>query len=1003
MQLTVVKVPATAVGALVYFWIPRFIMDLNFSEKPPSTNIKRNQNNYSINMSESCSYYQYMHNSQSDFPFAFNSGVNSSNKENFPVSHIFTNSQHFNFDSDCEVGSNTETWSQHNFPNDVSFHSAPQSVTNIVGMEGSILSSNNVKKCTGNFTSKCDVGKYYNNNSLISHDNTIKHHESGHLSNNFVDINEVEKPENVIYEHISTILDSDMHFKGIKIPISSSDNKKHNFNPPSDPHNNYTIEYPLQPIRKYKSSQSDHTSSVRNVHDKYNFLHPSSKNSEDISYETENPIPSTSIPENGSNSQNYAHKFNEDFARGKAENSQLLKRGCSYQNICPITNSYSTSHESLQTRRVLRSSESTSYDKENPLPIVSNDNDTTLGGKYLSLIRGYSPNKNSHCVAYNKPNVSVPSHSGSISYRKENPLGDTSSDNGNINIQQMEYSLSRNNFSQNQSAYSGKSTFKVPIAPVQVIRSSDNTSYEIENPLPIKTSVEITKMDIHKMKTNFLNDALKRSTLSEQSKMPGAFFKPKQDNLSSSECPKTTSSSSDRKKNISTNSEEKDDSSLSRDKGIQNVVSVSNSDISSESESSLNRQKKDNGTSDFEMLATDGDIRVLPAVESAENVAHMSNSDMGQHKMTEDSSSELTVLSVYWRKGYLGASYYSSETTEIHIIPDIVDVNPEFNILHSLYNLVQPKKVIVPAQMPETILSALKCLTGYGTPADVQSLHLEKKLHILPRKEYNLEGCKRRVLLLKLPGEPEESNEDEHLLYLNSIIDMTNESMTQALGILLKWLDIQPSTISVDHSSLEQSCLGYIYLEDLVMINQDTYEALQIFSPRPHPSGFKRGMPGSFREGLSVFGIFNRCKSPIGCKHMRIMLRHPTRNIDTLNARLDVVQFCMHPNNEDTVGNMIICLKNIKSVTRILSRLTRLSASIQEWKSLHKTIYYSVLLGTICEQFSTKIKLFAEIAGSVTDEMHQIEYSITKIIDFKESEKQNSFVVNLGVDEVLDR
>jgi hypothetical protein len=54
----------------------------------------------------------------------------------------------------------------------------------------------------------------------------------------------------------------------------------------------------------------------------------------------------------------------------------------------------------------------------------------------------------------------------------------------------------------------------------------------------------------------------------------------------------------------------------------------------------------------------------------------------------------------------------------------------------------------------------------------------------------DLEGCKRRVLLLKLPGEPEECNEDEHLLYLNSLIDMTNESMMQALGILLKWLDM---------------------------------------------------------------------------------------------------------------------------------------------------------------------------------------------------------------------
>jgi hypothetical protein len=57
--------------------------------------------------------------------------------------------------------------------------------------------------------------------------------------------------------------------------------------------------------------------------------------------------------------------------------------------------------------------------------------------------------------------------------------------------------------------------------------------------------------------------------------------------------------------------------------------------------------------------------------------------------------------------------------------------------------------------------------------------------------------------------------------------------------------------------------------EDIVMMNHETYEALQIFSQLAHPSSFKRGARGSYREGLSVYGIFNRCKSQLGCKFMR--------------------------------------------------------------------------------------------------------------------------------------
>jgi hypothetical protein len=52
--------------------------------------------------------------------------------------------------------------------------------------------------------------------------------------------------------------------------------------------------------------------------------------------------------------------------------------------------------------------------------------------------------------------------------------------------------------------------------------------------------------------------------------------------------------------------------------------------------------------------------------------------------------------------------------------------------------------------------------------------------------------------LLKLPSEPQECNEDEHLMYLNSLIDMTNESMIQALGVLLKWLDISWGFLDLD-------------------------------------------------------------------------------------------------------------------------------------------------------------------------------------------------------------
>jgi len=44
------------------------------------------------------------------------------------------------------------------------------------------------------------------------------------------------------------------------------------------------------------------------------------------------------------------------------------------------------------------------------------------------------------------------------------------------------------------------------------------------------------------------------------------------------------------------------------------------------------------------------------------------------------------------------------------------------------------------------------------------------------------------------------------------------------------------------------------------------------------------------------------------------MFLQPSRDIALLNSRLDVVQFCVEPKNEELVQNMLVCLQNIKSI-----------------------------------------------------------------------------------------
>lgn len=77
----------------------------------------------------------------------------------------------------------------------------------------------------------------------------------------------------------------------------------------------------------------------------------------------------------------------------------------------------------------------------------------------------------------------------------------------------------------------------------------------------------------------------------------------------------------------------------------------------------------------------------------------------------------------------------------MHIATDIVDVNPDFNILQSLYHLVEPTCVLVSSQVSDSFISVLKTLTGTGSLSESASnrenILSERKLNILPRKDYS--------------------------------------------------------------------------------------------------------------------------------------------------------------------------------------------------------------------------------------------------------------------------
>ncbi|KAG8236390.1 hypothetical protein J437_LFUL014911 [Ladona fulva] len=259
-----------------------------------------------------------------------------------------------------------------------------------------------------------------------------------------------------------------------------------------------------------------------------------------------------------------------------------------------------------------------------------------------------------------------------------------------------------------------------------------------------------------------------------------------------------------------------------------------------------------------------------------------------------------------------------------------------------------------------------------------------RKLFCLPGKDFYFEPCKRRVLSLQLPGEVRRMSDEERFNYLHSIIDMTAETMVQALGALLLYLDRSWAELTLQPGSRTPPILAInaLSLEDMVTIDSVSYEALQIFSQKSHPSNFKKWAPGSSKEGLSVYGIFNRCKSQLGCNRLREIFLHPCRDLKTLKQRQDVIDFCIKGRNIDVVKNFLDYLKHITSVT---------------------TIYNCILIGELCSGYTKEAEIFQKINDHATEDLQKIAHYIFRVMDFEQSEAQNKFVVRMGVDEELDK
>nr|XP_058933452.1 mutS protein homolog 5 isoform X5 [Kogia breviceps] len=305
-------------------------------------------------------------------------------------------------------------------------------------------------------------------------------------------------------------------------------------------------------------------------------------------------------------------------------------------------------------------------------------------------------------------------------------------------------------------------------------------------------------------------------------------------------------------------------------------------------------------------------------------------------------------LCVLWSSGYLGIAYYDTSDSTIYFMPDAPD---------------------------------------------------HESLKLLQR---GLEISKQRLLSGNYSFIPDSMTATEKILFLSSIIPFDCLLTVRALGGLLKFMGRRRIGVELEDYNVSIPILGFkkFVLTHLVSIDQDTYSVLQIFKSEPHPSVYK--VASGLKEGLSLFGILNRCRCKWGEKLLRLWFTRPTQDLGELNSRLDVIQFFLLPQNLDMAQMLHRLLCHIKNVPLILKRMKLTHTKVSDWQVLYKTVYSALGLRDACRSLPQSIQLFRDIAQEFSDDLHHIASLIGKVVDFEGSLAENRFTVLPNIDPEID-